>query len=112
MGWVHRRRHYVAGMIRLLVVYPRSEGSTFDTDYYVSSHMPMVASKWPQVTKWEVDVAAPDQPHHAIGYLYFESMASLGEAMGGPSTGEVMGDIPNYTTVQPAMYVSEVAASS
>lgn len=99
-------------MIRVLVVYPRSEGSTFDTDYYVNSHMPMVAEKWPQVTKWEVDVAGDGQPHHAVGHIYFDSAESLGAAMAGPSTGEIMADVPNYTSVQPAMYMSEVVASS
>lgn len=99
-------------MIRILVVYPRSEGSTFDADYYVKSHMPLVATKWPQVTRWEVDLAGADQPHHAVGYLYVPSMEALGEAMASPATGDVMGDLPNYTNVAPQMYVGEVAASS
>jgi uncharacterized protein (TIGR02118 family) len=99
-------------MIRILVVYPRSEDSTFDTDYYVGSHMPMVAQKWPQVTRWEVDLAGPDQPHHAVGHIYVDSMDAFGAAMAEPGTGDVMSDIVNYTNVQPTMYVSEVAASS
>jgi uncharacterized protein (TIGR02118 family) len=99
-------------VIRASVLYPRSDGTTFDNDYYVSTHMPLIAANWPQLAKWEVDLATPDQPHHAIGYLYFDSMEDFGAAMGSPGTGAVMGDVPNYTNVQPQIYVSEVAASS
>ena len=74
--------------------------------------MPMVAEKWPQVTRWEVDLAGPDQAHHAVGHIYVDSMEAFGEAMASPGTGDVMSDIVNYTNTQPVMYVGEVAASS
>ena len=99
-------------MIRVLVVYPRSEGSSFDADYYVQTHMPLVASSWPQVSGWSVDLGAPDQPHHCVGHILMPSAAALGEAMGSPATGAVMADIANFTNAAPQMYVSEVAASS
>ena len=32
-------------MIKVSVLYPNTEGSRFDMDYYVNKHMPMVQSK-------------------------------------------------------------------
>jgi len=100
-------------MIRILVLYPRSEGSTFDADYYVSTHMPLVKSTWGDaVTGWAVDMGVADQPHHCVGHVTFTSMDAFGAAMGGPGAATVMGDIPNFTNVQPQVFVSEVTATS
>jgi uncharacterized protein (TIGR02118 family) len=99
-------------VIRVLVLYPRSEGSTFDGDYYVKTHMPLVAAKWPSVTGWQADLGGPDQTYHCVGHIHFDSAEALGEAMGSPSTGEVMADVANFTNVQPQLFVGEVVGTS
>ena|SRR5690349_14666246 len=98
-------------MIRILVVYPRTEGTTFDADYWTNTHMPLVGQKWPDC-RWEADVAGPDQPHYAVAHLVFPDMASMGAAMSGPAGAEVRGDLPNYTNVQPQILISEIAKTS
>jgi uncharacterized protein (TIGR02118 family) len=99
-------------MIRVLVLYPRSDNSTFDVDYYQQSHMPLVGKTWSQVSRWEVDLGGPDQPHHAVAHIVFPSAEAFGEAMSSPGTPAVMADVANYTNVQPQMYISEIAATS
>ena len=98
-------------MIRVIVLYPRSDTSTFDADYWVKTHMPLVGAKLASST-WEADVAGPDQPHHGIAHISFPDMEAFGAAMGSAGMGEVAADIANYTNVAPQLYVSEVAAKS
>ena len=33
-------------MIRVSVMYPSGDGKTFDHDYYVQKHMPLVHARW------------------------------------------------------------------
>ena len=77
------------------MLYPRSEGSTFDSDYYVSTHMPLVGKTWPDVT-WAVDLGGDDQPYHCIGHLAFDSTEAMGAAFGSPGAAEVMADPDAY----------------
>ncbi len=42
-----------------------------------------------------------------MGHLYFDSVEAF-QAVFGPHAGPIMGDIPNYTNVQPTIQVSEV----
>lgn len=53
--------------------------------------------------------ATPGSPpaFSAMGHLYFDSVEAF-EAAFGPHAGAIMGDIPNYTNVQPTIQVSEV----
>lgn len=53
--------------------------------------------------------AAPDQPlpYLAIGYFYFQDMATFQEAMGANSE-KLRADVPNYTNIQPVLQISEV----
>ena len=64
-------------MIRMAIIYNKTEDSTFDLDYYIKSHMPMAAAEF-GAFKWDVDnvvsgADGSDSPIHCIGYLYFES---------------------------------------
>ena len=93
-------------MIRVSVMYPKSEGSTFDLDYYTTKHMAIVDATI-KPTKWEVDGGA-DGPHMAIGHLYFDSMDAMGAAMA--NAGDAPADIPNFTNAEAAMQVSEIVA--
>jgi uncharacterized protein (TIGR02118 family) len=97
-------------MIRVLVLYPKGEGTTFDWDYYVNTHMPLVRKSLEgALVRDEVDKPVPDAAHHGAVHMFFESVDSFGAAMGA-SGAEVMADVPNYTNVAPALYISEVQA--
>ena len=101
-------------MIKVSVLYPKSDGSSFDMDYYCQSHMPMVRERLGDACKnMAVDGGlgggAPDSPptYAAMGHLYFDSVDDF-QAAFGPHAEEIMGDIPNYTNVQPVIQISQV----
>lgn len=98
-------------MIRLLVLYPRGEGKTFNADYWINTHMQMVG-KLPNVVKWEADTAGDDAPFFAAAHIFFDSMERFGASMGSPAGAEVGADVANYTNVQPQISVHEVRATS
>lgn len=101
-------------MIKLSVLYPNNEGSKFDMDYYCSSHMPMVQEKLGAAVKGMaveqgLRGGEPDSrpAYVAMGHLYFDSVDAF-EAAFGPNAEEILGDIPNYTDIQPVIQLSEV----
>ena len=100
-------------MIRVAVLYPNSEGSTFDVEYYKQSHMKLVWQKLGHLglLRCEVDAGVESgdgelPPYAAIGYMYFESLARFESAFaeGGD---ELIADIPNYTNIEPVLQTSE-----
>ena len=46
-------------------------------------------------------------PYLAIGYLYFESIDAYRSAFA-PHAEAIVGDIPNYTNVQPMIQIGEI----
>ncbi len=93
-------------MIRLSVLYPTTEGATFDHDYYRTKHVPLAVKAW-GLDGAEID-RGMDGPYVAAVHFKFESMDALGAAMGSPGTGEVLGDVANYTTIAPVLQTSEI----
>ena len=102
------------GMIKVAILYPNAEGKTFDMDYYATRHMPLAASLFGKDLKaMSIDKGlasgrpGESVPYLAIGYFYFDDMASFQRAMGTHSK-QLGADVPNYTNVQPTIQVSEV----
>lgn len=102
------------GMVKVTILYPNSEGKTFDMDYYSNNHMPMVADLLSDSIKHlEIDKGlggrTPDEPmpYLAIGYLYFDSLKAYQDSFG-PNAEKITGDIPNYTNTIPVVQISEV----
>jgi len=102
------------GMIKVAIFYPNGEDKTFDMDYYSTKHMPMAAVLFgDSLMAMSIDKGltngTPDAPlpYVAIGYFYFENMASFESAMG--SNREILrADGPNYTNIRPVLQISEV----
>nr|WP_299384224.1 EthD family reductase [Allomuricauda sp.] len=102
------------GMVKVTILYPSSDGSTFNMDYYATKHMPMVAELMGESLKhWSIDKGisgrTPEEPlpYMAIGYLYFDQLSDYQESFG-PNAKQIVGDIPNYTNVQPVVQISEI----
>ena len=93
-------------MIRLSVLYPRTDGATFDHDYYRDSHVPLAVSTW-GLDGAQIDKGL-DGPYEAAVHFTFESMEAIGAAMSVPGTADVMADVANYTTIAPVMQTSEI----
>jgi uncharacterized protein (TIGR02118 family) len=101
-------------MIKVSVFYPYEEGKSFDMDYYCSKHIPMVREKLGSALKGGaveqgLGGGAPGSPpiYIAMGHLVFDSTESFQTAFG-PHADSILGDIPNFTTIQPAIQISEV----
>ena len=102
------------GMVKVTILYPNSEGKTFDMDYYSNKHMPMVASLLGDSLKLlEIDKGIagrmPDEPipYLAVGYLYFDKLSAYRNSFG-PNAEKIVNDIPNYTNIQPVIQISEI----
>ncbi len=94
-------------MIRLSVLYPSAEGSTFDHDYYRDRHVPLGALRAWGLNEADIDKGI-DGPYVAAVHFEFDSVDALGAAMGAEATGEVLADVANYTTITPVMQTSEI----
>lgn len=93
-------------MIRMTVLYPETEGATFDHDYYRNTHVPLAVKAW-SLAGAEIDKGL-NGPYVAGVHFKFESMDALGAAMGAPGTGNVLADVANFTTIIPVMQTSEI----
>lgn len=98
--------------ISLQVVYPVSETSTFDHDYYLTKHMPLVEQHIGShiasqvVTRGVADGGGGPTPFHAIATFTFSNQEALDAAFA--AAGPVLEDIPKFTTTQPQMMVGDV----
>ncbi len=95
-------------MIRFSVLYPKTEGATFDHDYYANSHVPLAVRTW-GLDGAQIDKGV-DGPYEAAVHFTFDSMDAMGVAMGAAGTGDVMADVANYTTITPVTQTSEIVA--
>lgn len=101
------------------VLYPAKEGYKFDMDYYLKTHMPLVAKLWtPFGLKhyYISDLRQSAQPYTVQATLVWD------RAEPGPLEGfkaavdahgkEVMGDIVNFSSEQPVIVTGGIVASS
>jgi uncharacterized protein (TIGR02118 family) len=102
-------------MVRLTVMYPAIPGSRFDWSYYLGPHLELsrrlLTSRG--LVRTEIDrgiggfpPGAPP-PNHAIGHLFFRTLADLTSALEATAS-EFVADQRNYTDVQSVVQISEV----
>jgi uncharacterized protein (TIGR02118 family) len=100
----------MAAAIRLSVLYPETEGASFDHDYYRDTHVPLA------VKAWGLDGADIDKgvsgPYVAAVHFTFASMEAMQQAMSSPETAAIIADVPNYTTITPVQQLSEIVTST
>jgi uncharacterized protein (TIGR02118 family) len=94
--------------IRLSVYYPRTEGASFDHEYYRDKHVPLCCDTW-RPDRAEIDMGV-EGPYIAAVHFLFESPAVMREALENPDTAKIVADVANYTTIAPVRQVSEVIA--
>ncbi len=104
-------------MVKGSVLYPSSETTKFDMDYYLAHHIPLVrqlvgpALRGVFVEQGVSGVQADSSPAYiAMGHLLFDSVEEF-QASFGPHAPAIVGDIPNYTNSQPTIQISEVKLS-
>lgn len=96
------------------MLYPYTEGSHFDWDYYAHKHLPMVAQLLaPALKGWSaakgVSGARPGSApaFAAMGQMLFDSAEAF-RAGFGPHAKAIGADLANYTTIVPSIQISEV----
>jgi uncharacterized protein (TIGR02118 family) len=92
-------------MIRLSVLYPKTEGASFDHDYYRDTHVPLACKVWG--VEAEIDKGI-DGPYEAVVHFRFESVEAMQQAMSSDDTASIRADVPNYTTITPVRQLSEI----
>ncbi|KAK5943589.1 hypothetical protein PMZ80_004597 [Knufia obscura] len=101
--------------VEVTVLYPNEEDATFNMDYYLSTHMPLVSDKWQKygLKGWRVvqfqpgpDGAKPQYSTQAT--LIWDAPEDLQKAMGSEETKEVLGDVPNFSNKQPVFIAGPV----
>lgn len=97
-------------MIAVHILYPKTDDSTFDMEYYVGSHMPMLADALGDAcTGWGASGASGNWA--AIGWAMVASQDAFDAAMA-EHGGKIISDLANYTNVQPELVIGEVAHTS
>ena len=101
-------------MIKVSVLYPATEGGSFDHDYYRNSHIPAMEELMGPLglVRWEmergigtVEPGAP-APYVAIGCMYFETLEQVQAAFGAAE--DLRADVSNYTNIEPVFHIGEV----
>ncbi len=103
-----------AGMFKVTILYPNGEGKSFDMSYYEEKHMPMMAGfigdnlQFYEIDKGIAGRTANDSiPFLAVGYFYIRDVAEYNKAIAA-NRETIVGDIGNYTNIQPIIQISEV----
>ena len=102
-------------MVRLSVMYPATPGSRFDWDYYLGPHLELAHRLLDPLGLQKIEVdrglgsfppGAPP-PFHAVGHLFFRSLADLQTALGATAP-QLIADQQNYAAGQSVVLISEV----
>ena len=101
-------------MVKISVLYPATPGARFDVEYYVNIHMPMAARLLgPAIKAISVEIGlhgpGPEDsaPFAAICGFTCGTVQDFVQAFM-PVAGQLQGDIPNYTDIQPVIQFSEI----
>ncbi len=98
--------------VSLQVAYPTTDGTTFDYDYYLGTHMKLVGQHMGShiqstlVTKGLAGGPDTPPPFHAVATIVFADQAAMDAALA--ASGPVLKDIPNFTDTTPQMLIGEV----
>ena len=98
------------GNIKVSILYPSGEGKTFNMDYYINQHMPMVQKSLSEgVLHVTVEKGVDNMPYLTMTNIYYESMSSVEKNFLLNSNREkVQNDIPNFTNTTPIIQISEI----
>lgn len=103
-------------MVIVSVMYPANAGAKFDMDYYRDTHIPLVGARWNDCglreAKVLLGVGAPGggaAAYSVIALLTFNSAADFNQAVARHGA-EIIGDIANFSSVQPVIQVNDIMA--
>ncbi len=102
----------------ITVMYENVDEATFDLDYYLHKHMPLVDEKFARfgIKGWRVvkSVGTPtgEKPLYSIiATLDFDTPQQFKDAVAAEG-GPVFGDVPNFSNQHPVVVIADVVGSS
>lgn len=102
----------------ITVMYENVDDATFNLDYYLNKHMPLVSEKFARfgIKGWRVvqAVGTPtgEKPLYSIiATLEFETAQQFKDAVAAEG-GPVFGDVPNFSNQTPVVVISNVVGTS
>ncbi len=88
-------------MHKLVVLYPEPQDRDHFRDYYVNTHLPLVA-KIPGILahrySFQVRAIPGESPYFAVFEADFADLESFRKGMSTPEAAAVVADVPNYAT--------------
>ncbi len=102
----------------ITVLYENLDDATFDLNYYLAKHMPLVGEKFKRfgIKGWRV-VKAVGTPsgekslYSIIATLEFDTPAQFKAAVAAEG-GPVFGDVPNFSNKDPIVVIGELVGSA
>ena len=96
------------------IIYPSAPDATFDMDYYLSTHMPLVQKNWgPEgLRSWKIIKFPASSPYSVQATLEWPDIQTFQAAAGGESAKVVLGDVKNFSNKSPVIMGGEVVAES
>lgn len=95
----------------ITILYPKGDDTTFDMDYYKSTHMPMFAEAiGDNMSGWGIAQARGDQ-YHCVAWAMVADLDAYKAALAEHGA-RIMADVPNYTAASPVMITGDVVATN
>ncbi len=97
-------------MIRVMILYPRSDGKKFDMEYYKNKHIPFLKEKLePVKTEIELGLATMgmESPYLAVTHLTFKSIQHLAGKYFF-NAHDLNEDQDKFTNLKPVFQVGEI----
>jgi uncharacterized protein (TIGR02118 family) len=96
------------------VLYPRNKDSTFDMEYYLSTHMPLVEKHWKKqgLRSWKVAQLDDNSPYSVSCIMEWESSEAAKNAFGGDDAKEIMDDVKKFSNEHPIVIQGEIVGRS
>lgn len=87
--------------------YPNSAASTFNLEYYLNTHMPLVDKHWGPhgMLNWTVTKGEEGTDYFVQVTIFWESLEAFEKVK---SSEKVMGDVKNFSNVTPSVRVGVV----
>ena len=92
------------------VIYPNHDGARFDTNYYRSSHIPLVMKVMNAagvVLIEGVPMGGSDAPYAMIAHFTFASSEAVTAALANPAMAEVRADVAKFTDIKPTVMLGK-----
>ncbi|KAL5606674.1 hypothetical protein BROUX41_003070 [Berkeleyomyces rouxiae] len=105
----------MSGTFSVSFTYAHDPAASFDIDYYLKTHMPLVESHWKQygllgykVIQFDVSDASNPPPLRVVCVSSWKDEASWQAAIKSPEMPTVMADVPNFTTIPVKPYAGTI----